>query len=160
MNHLLVQAAVRGIINFNEADILNPQWVKKVRILIAGMERESYAKMYQEGARIKIQLAQAITPANEQFSNVIKRALELFDKSVGFWLPWVDRSPETLEEEKKSTARRVAKAWEDVWGSLNDPKVIEAIKDTAGAIRAQAELTRKKMVEEAEMDLAARKKRR
>lgn len=126
----MVQAAVRGSVNFSEARIHDPRWWQRMRILLRRVEmdifREHMHTVHRHG--LLTLLVPDLKPEifNEARDSSASAARLLRELLI------------TWEQQDLTPAAKVddfRQAWIDVWGDPEDPEVKKRIQATVDYLR-------------------------
>ena len=115
---LTVRSAVRGIIDYRQADWHNPMWWKRWRYLIGGMENETQTQLIELVYKYQLALMSNSTLSANDFSGVQKEARSLFSSIENETKPWAvrteaDKVEQTRKEFKENWKRLIGFDLED-----------------------------------------------
>lgn len=133
----MVEAAVRGVVDFRQAKFFDPAWRRRVRLLLGGLRDLNYREelTISHDYYLQSMLIPDISP--ESFEGLQKAAGEI-RRQLGFlFRPWT--SLESMEAQKQKEQSQLKSLWERQWGKMDDPMTIQKIARTAAAMKAQRE---------------------
>jgi hypothetical protein len=110
---LTVAAGVEGVIDYRDADVLNPAWWRRVRVVTQALERRTRAAAHD--ATFRFYLAQVANSGltEESFGKVQDKATEAFYDLVGAHRPWEGK---TYLDRKRDEATENRQAYIDTFG--------------------------------------------
>lgn len=123
----MVVAAMRGMVDFREADPLDKRWWFKLRLALDHIERTDIARMkllYYD-YNLSILSRDYLTEATgKQFTKDAEK--KLFE-TVNLWRPWDRHDP---EQSQKAQVEAMSEAWAKEFGDPNHPDTQKAIAET------------------------------
>lgn len=119
-----MRAALRGVIDFREARVLDVSWWRRLNILLREMEREDQIKITQ--AQL-LKYCAFIANGNleeSDFKGIQEKAQESIRGLITLIYPWFDS-----EKDKTKVLDDLTSLWTAHFGDWNDPAVQERIKE-------------------------------
>lgn len=113
---LIVQAAIKNVIDFSKADILGRLWWSKLRILLDALEREGYLQLFT--LHHSQHLSGLNIPDQERISYHWNEALARIKDYYRLVFPYDKKLAED-----KSEVKLLGDTWKQIWGDPNDPEV-------------------------------------
>lgn len=128
----MLQAAVRGALDFREAKIHDPRWWQRMRILLRQVEADSALQHIR--AVHQHDLTTLVVPdlTDEIFVAARDGANQMLARIHNLLFPWEDRE----EESSRESFKDLRQAWIDRYGDPDDPEVAQRIQATADALKA------------------------
>jgi len=114
-----VRAAVRGIIDYSEARLLDPRWWKRTRLLLNAMVREDDFLLQRGIFDYHRSLASNSGLTEESFKLSQERARDSFHDILGALRPWEGSS---AEERKAKEYADLRQAYVEAFGDPSDPE--------------------------------------
>ena len=133
----MVEAAVRGIVDFRQARFFDPAWRRRLHLMISGLQdlnRREELRKEQDYYTGLMAVPNLEPDAWKQITATLDDVRLQLDAS---YRPWV--TPESTEAAKARSAKKFQNMWEQKWGKLDDPETQLRIARTAAAIRKQRE---------------------
>jgi hypothetical protein len=131
----MVEAAVKGIVDFSQAKFFDPGWRRRIQLLINGLENLNYRRELENDQHYLLSQMSIPGLKDESFAALQKQLAATRDKLQVAYRPW-----STVEGQEAAVSREAAKAtqaWESKYGKLDDPETQAKIARTAQALRKQ-----------------------
>ena len=136
---LIVRAAVDGVIDYSEADTLNPMWHKRVNILL----REMIEKDNRDILKIGMQRSLAYLPVSgltaDSWKYHSEKAFDMYDD----YYRSVYSLPKTGGDRKQRMAEQLQGAWCEAFGNPKDAEVRDDIDKVVQGLKAANRATRR-----------------
>jgi len=132
----MIRAAVEGVVDFSQANLLDPRWHKRLYVLLSAMvERDRRAAAL---ARHQRSLAYIAVPniGRESFTRHHEQEKEAFIE----YLSSLFFQKNEQGDRKKAMAARMRDAWAAEFGDLDSPETQKKIDDVAAALRHQRDV--------------------
>ena len=97
---LMIQAAVRGTIDFTQARQLDPAWWQKVRLILHGMEREDDFTLFREIYRWHLAFLGNSSLTAAGFREQQEAAQEVLLKLAAILRPWDAKTQQQMKREE------------------------------------------------------------
>lgn len=110
---LTVRSAVRGIIDYREADIVDRRWWRRWRILVNEMTTQSDKELLNQLYLYHLALVSNSGLTEESFKSTQQSARENFNEFAAKIRPWLGR---TAEERGKTENEQMKEDWKLVFG--------------------------------------------
>jgi hypothetical protein len=88
---LLVDASLRGLIDFKEARLLDKQWWRYIRLMLNGLSRENDRERWQTQYDMDLALLGSERLKGEAWVKVHERVISVRDALLASISPWEDR---------------------------------------------------------------------
>lgn len=136
----MIEAAVRGVMDFSKAEFFNPIWQRQFRATLRGLQMLNAREQADIRHRHYCSLLAAKIVQAEQQDELQQSAIDELHKYEDAFLP---NAAKLREEAERQHVKGQISKWEEKWGKMSDPKVQERIQRTADALRkARAETAR------------------
>jgi hypothetical protein len=120
---LIIDAAVRGVVDFREARLEDPAWWRRLRTLVDGMVRERDRAIYQAMYDMKLALVANGRLTDESWENARDSASDLKQDIIATYRPWLGRD---LQDRQKKEFKTWRQKYIDAFGvDPNDEKFQE-----------------------------------
>lgn len=134
LRQLILRAYVDGVIDFRDADLLDPYWHKRLLIVLKELvdrERMEILKMVhqRELAKIGIPLLTA-----DGLESSLRLAQETLESYVNILIGSTDQNK---KDRKTKQLKSLKEAWSERFGDLDDPETQEAIKRVVDSLRSK-----------------------
>lgn len=130
-------AAVRGVIDFRQTRLLEPNWWRRFNILIDGMARDLDAQMTDAAYRYHLALVGNGQLTEESFKKAQERSVELYRELIESVKPW-QKDNLSSSQRARETARE---QYRQQIGNPDDPAVKAAIEAEIRLMREQMAAT-------------------
>jgi len=126
---LTLRSAVRGVVDYSQADIHDGAWWQRWRHLVRAMEAEDHAQLMDKAFQFQLALVSHGNLGNDNFSRVQKEAKEVFQDIEGELKPWMNKR--TRGERQQAEKDMYDALWEDMTGfsMFDKEKITEWEKD-------------------------------
>ena len=114
-----MMAAVRGIIDYSEAQLLDVSWWRRTRVLLNGMQRDSDLKLREAVYQYHLALVANSALDDESFKKVQGAAKDTFDDILEAYRPWDD---EARSDRYKHGVSGAMEAYKRLIGDPDDPE--------------------------------------
>lgn len=149
---LTVRAAVNGIIDYRDADIMDRKWWQRWRILVNEMTSQADKELLEHLYAYHLALVSNSGLSEDSFKSTQDSARENFDDLVGTLRPWVGR---TKTDRHQNEYEQFKANWQRLVGwDVSDPKLLKEWQENAKSLAAKAELKRENEAQ-AEIDREA-----
>jgi hypothetical protein len=140
----MVEAAVRGIVDFSQAKFYDPAWRRRVMILVGGMQGLNYREELKLSHNYYLSLMALPKLPPETVTRFAQALDAAYDKLRATYRPW--QTPVSEEEAKSAESKKFQDQWERCFGGkLEDPETQQRIARTAQAMRKRREMTAKEI---------------
>jgi len=127
----MLQAAVRGVVDFRQAEPGERRWQQYLDIMLFGLVAEH--RKEQRLLQAKYYLAAMQTPQEvEQQEHFREQAVAALRGYEDLLYPWAAR--ERRKEETRSV-EQLTNAWEAEFGRLDDPETQRGVEETVEALK-------------------------
>ena len=131
---LTIRAASRGLIDFRQARLLDPDWWKYCRLIFQGIVWDDDRVLQDAIYRFHLSLVSNSGLTEESFAEAQKNAQNGFYDVVGLLRPWAGVSAAERQTQEVDTLK---KAYEEAFGrSLDDPEFIKQEEEAVARWRA------------------------
>lgn len=135
-----MRAASRGIINFREARLHDPDWWRHCQLLIRGMVWEDDLKLQRSVFDFHLALVSNSGLTEESFKQSQKHAKDAFYNILGLLRPWEGTTPEARQKQEIDALKQ---AYHEAFGeSLDNPEFIQREKEAVARWAAEREAQR------------------
>ena len=117
----MVEAAVRGVVDFSQAKFFDPAWRRRVKCLLDGLQNV----MYREELRLSQDYYLGLLHVAAQGTPDLLR--ELFeglhaarDALAVAYRPW--QTTESREAQRQAAGKKYQETWEQHFGKMDDPE--------------------------------------
>lgn len=135
---LIVRAALDGVIDFSQADFLDPRWHARLHLLLEELTQQDYREFLKMKAGRE--LAYISSPFHDENSWAAHTKAE-----AEYLEDWTDNLF-GIKTERGDRRARIAKAHRDAWqqefGQMNDPETQRKIDETVASLRMQRDQAR------------------
>jgi hypothetical protein len=131
----MVEAAVRGIVDFSQARIYDPAWRRRLTYLISGLQALNYREELRLSHDYYLALLGVPALKPESFEDLKKGLQAVQEKLETAFRPW--HSGESEAAKKRAEQAELRAAWERQWGKLDDPATQQRIARMAHAFQQQ-----------------------
>ncbi len=127
---LIVRAAVRGVVDFSHAKLLDRHWWLRLHILLDEVENEDMIELAKQAFLFHMLTAANGAISEQSFDTARKTAKTMF-KRIDSWLrPWVETNEENVAQQNRGL-------YEQHIGSLNDPNHLAAVQQTIDSMNRE-----------------------
>lgn len=139
---MILEAAVTGAIDFTQADLRDPNWYRRLHLIlnkVGDQQTRQYWESVQRqrtGHLIKLSLVRpGMSPDHlEQLRQFIDHPLDELRQSL---FPWLADAQQSSLASRRTAYAELSAAWEEEYGKLDDPATQAKIAATVAAMRAQ-----------------------
>ena len=136
----MVRAAVDGVVDFSNADLMDPRWHKRLSLVIDEMDRKDELKFYEALHRRYLTFLLMGSDSVAIIEGNAKKEKQAIDRISDIIFMTEGNERDT----QKATAIWARKAWAQAWGDPSDPEVRSNIDAIAAGLRAQREANKAK----------------
>ena len=129
----MVRAAARGIIDFSRVDPFNSQDNRRTRLLLREVAAEDRREILTLVHRHVLAALSVDRISPESLTALQKECTNALDDLLSAYQPW-KYSARTRKDREKEEAKALSAAWQQRFGSLDDPVVQERLKATRAAL--------------------------
>ena len=136
IRQLILRAHVDGVIDFRNTDLLNPNWHKRLLLVLKELvdrEKMEILKLIHQRELAKISIPLLTTEGLESSLELAQEALESY---VGIL---VGRGAQDKETRKTQQIKTLEAAWASQFGDPNDPETQEAIDRVVSALKVDTQ---------------------
>lgn len=133
----MVQAAASGVVNFREAKLLDVNWWRRLRLLLAQLEDENHRQCIAAAHQHHLAFCQVPGLLEQNYDAHASKANTALGDLIDAYFPWRTSA-------RKAETMKLRDAWAEKFGDPANPTVKAAIERTAMAMLAQAEENRKR----------------
>jgi hypothetical protein len=132
----MIRAAVDGVVDFSKSRLMDPNWHRHVAMMLGGYydNLKINFKKYAEERHLKMMMLFPLALSEERYKyhseEEFQAHSDYFDLLFGNTVKPQGQIVATVNDQLKA-------AWESEWGSMNDPKTIQRVVDTAAAIASR-----------------------
>ena len=126
----MLQAAVRGVVDFSSVRLHDPRWWQRTRILLRQLETDNTAKYLELLHQHNLHTLIVPNLKEEVFSSSVAQAGSAVRSIRSLYFPW------ELQPEEQAESVDLRQQWIDVWGDPADPEVQRRIQETVEMLKA------------------------
>ena len=155
----MVQAAARGIIDFETLDLREPRAHTRMTIMLRALVAENQRAKYWADAQYYLSAMQ-VNLAPDDYGQLRDLAVDTVRRYTDSFQPWAAK--QRLRDDIK-TVKSLTSAWEDAFGRLDDPRTRQGIAETVEALktmRVERVAKRRRLAAAREKMLAREQERR
>lgn len=123
----MVQAAMRGLIDFRDADPGSKSWWFRLRLALDHVEDENIARQHRLYYDYNLALLSRDGLTEASVRRLTKDAEKKLFAIVNIWRPWDRHDP---AQSQQAQIEAMAAAWAREFGDPNDPETQKAIAET------------------------------
>jgi hypothetical protein len=132
VTHMMVRAAATGAVDFSKAELTNPRWTDRLRLILDELTRNNRIEFLRALHQHYTSFMLVPRLTDESYGKIKEGANSTMDLLVEMTYPWdKERAAKTRRDDVKAAVG----AWEDHYGKLDDPEVQAAIDSTVDAVR-------------------------
>jgi hypothetical protein len=131
-----VRAAVDGVVDFSQLDLHDPNWHRRLRLIVDEMLRQDRLKSLELLHRRKLAFLQVCTEPVAR-GQLIESEAQMVDD----YLNVMNGQPASQVNSKIRVAKKLRDSWAIAFGDPKDAKVQASIDATAEMLRQQREAT-------------------
>jgi hypothetical protein len=151
---LTLRSATRGIIDYTEADILNPVWWRRWRLIIRTLIREDNRSILHDKYQFDLALVSHGQLGSDTFKSVQETAREAFEDLKATARPWNGRA--TAEDRRREEKEIFDDEWEYHFGFRPDD--IDALEEWESEVAEITNSTFSELDEKKAKDAAFKEK--
>jgi hypothetical protein len=134
--HLMVEAAVRGLVDFSEARFFDPGWTRRLKLILSSLQRLNLREEMSLNHAYYLGLLAIPGLDDQSTKNLQEQLADVRERLDVTYRPWHEDSGEKQEQRKKQMATMTS-AWEEKYGRMDDPEVQRKIMATLEGLRLQ-----------------------
>lgn len=129
---MMVRAAAAGVIDFSKAKPGDPQWEVYLQVMLNEMTRQSSVDMAEMVYWHYATFATVPNLEPSSYGKLRDGANKLLDMIISQSELW---NKEQLSRVQKDQVKEAVQQWENEYGSMDDPRVQQAIEATVAAVK-------------------------
>ena len=139
---LTVRAAVNGIIDYRDADIVDRRWWQRWRILVNEMTSQADKELLEHLYSYHLALVSNSGLTEDSFKSTQQSARENFNDLIGILRPWSGR---TKTERHSNEYEQFKEDWQRLVGwDISDPKLLKKWEEDMKDLAAKSEMKHEK----------------
>jgi hypothetical protein len=133
---LTVRSAVRGVVDYREADIVDRKWWRRWRLLLNEMMSQEDRDLMEHLYSYHLALVSNSGLTEDSFKSTQQSARDNFEDIAGGLRPWIGK---TKEDRALSAKEEMKEDWKNFFGwDLDDPEAYETWKKEMGELKEEA----------------------
>lgn len=137
----MVRAAARGVVDFSEVGLFNPQDHRRVKILLREVGAEDEREVLHAQHRHTLAGMGIDNLSPDGLKSLQKAGTSAFDDLLASYFPW-HYDTTSRDEREKEEVKELRAAWESHYGKLDDPETQKKLAAARKALLDAAAETR------------------
>lgn len=132
---LTLRSAVKGVIDYSEADLNSPMWWRRWRYLLQAMTEVEHGELLQTAYDFQLALISNSKISPENFTKLQGEAKDTFVDIESTYKPWLGRNK---EDRKVRDSEKFKQEWEAIAGfSVDDEEAMAAWEEKVNELTGQ-----------------------